>query len=424
MAQYPSGTPNFTTKINGDVIQPNHINDLQAEINAIGNALLAGIPHALVPDLTNTRDLGTATKKWRDLHAAGTLHASAGDFSGSVNVVGNITAGGNIQAGTVSGSFVGDASGLVGVPAGDKALSQLTDVSIISPTTGQVLTWNSTLGKWENQASAGGGGGVSLPVGSMTMFAGPAIPSGWLLCDGQAVSRTTYIDLFNVIGGYYGAGDGSTTFNVPNLTQRFPIGVSAATPLANAGGQWDHAHAVPAHYHLPGSLAVAAHSHDGGTLTVGSHTHSAGSYSIASHSHTLSAGTVSTVGSHDHYVNQHTHTFSGQTATKTGQSVGTGGFGDPAAAETSHTHAYSGTTANSSSSLRTDTNGGHSHTLSGSTGTAAPGLSGTSGASTAGLTGNTGSVAPAITGATDWAAAVGTDARNPPWIGLNFIIKT
>jgi len=64
------------------------------------------------------------------------------------------------------------------------------------------------------------GDGILKP-GFISDYAGPNIPPGWLICDGQAVSRTTYAALFNAIGGYWGAGDGSTTFNVPNLQNRF-----------------------------------------------------------------------------------------------------------------------------------------------------------------------------------------------------------
>ena len=51
-----------------------------------------------------------------------------------------------------------------------------------------------------------------------------SIPSGWLHCDGAAVSRNTYVDLFALIGTQYGVGDGSTTFNLPNFDDKFPVG--------------------------------------------------------------------------------------------------------------------------------------------------------------------------------------------------------
>lgn len=66
---------------------------------------------------------------------------------------------------------------------------------------------------------------IDTPVGTLKPYAGSSEPSGWLLCDGSAVSRTTYADLFAVISTTYGAGDGSTTFAVPDLRGRVPAGL-------------------------------------------------------------------------------------------------------------------------------------------------------------------------------------------------------
>lgn len=65
------------------------------------------------------------------------------------------------------------------------------------------------------------------PIGAMMDFAGPNAPSGWALCYGQAVSRTTYAALFALIGTTWGAGDGSTTFNLPDLRGRVSAGADA-----------------------------------------------------------------------------------------------------------------------------------------------------------------------------------------------------
>lgn len=72
-------------------------------------------------------------------------------------------------------------------------------------------------------------------TGMIFAFAGSTIPSGFLLCDGSKVSRTTYKKLFDVIGTTYGAGDGSTTFTLPNLIDRFLEGSSAAGKYRSAG---------------------------------------------------------------------------------------------------------------------------------------------------------------------------------------------
>ena len=73
-------------------------------------------------------------------------------------------------------------------------------------------------------------------VGTIKPWGKATAPDGYLLCDGSAVSRTTYADLFGVIGTTYGTGDNSTTFNVPDLQGKFPQGKSGTTNLATTGG--------------------------------------------------------------------------------------------------------------------------------------------------------------------------------------------
>ena len=67
----------------------------------------------------------------------------------------------------------------------------------------------------------------AVPSGVVAPFAGSSAPTGWLLCYGQAVSRTAYAALFTAIGTTFGSGDGSTTFNVPDLRGRAPFGVDS-----------------------------------------------------------------------------------------------------------------------------------------------------------------------------------------------------
>lgn len=69
--------------------------------------------------------------------------------------------------------------------------------------------------------------------GDIKLISYPSIPNAWLACDGAAVSRTTYAALFTVIGTMYGIGDGSTTFNVPNLISITPSGM---TYIIHVGG--------------------------------------------------------------------------------------------------------------------------------------------------------------------------------------------
>ena len=74
----------------------------------------------------------------------------------------------------------------------------------------------------------------SIPTGALMFFHATTPPEGWLLCNGQGVSRTTYANLFAVIGTKYGAGDGSTTFNLPNLHHRFLEGTTTTSEVGSS----------------------------------------------------------------------------------------------------------------------------------------------------------------------------------------------
>ena len=90
-------------------------------------------------------------------------------------------------------------------------------------------------------------GGFDVEVGTIVAYGGTTAPDGWLLCDGSAVSRSEYPRLFAVIGTAFGAGDGSTTFNLPDLQQRFPLGKGSSgtgSQLGETGGSIDHRHGL------------------------------------------------------------------------------------------------------------------------------------------------------------------------------------
>lgn len=99
-------------------------------------------------------------------------------------------------------------------------------------------------------------GGDTLPIGGIIAFASDTIPSGWLLCDGRAVSRTEYAELFKVIGTKHGSGNGSTTFNLPNPKGRTLVGKDSTdtdfNELGKTGGEKTHTLTVdemPSHKH-------------------------------------------------------------------------------------------------------------------------------------------------------------------------------
>lgn len=89
-------------------------------------------------------------------------------------------------------------------------------------------------------------------AGFIYPLATPVVPEGFLLCDGAAYSRTEYSELFAAIGTIYGTGDGSTTFNVPNLATRVPVGKGSGYALGATGGEEKHTLTVeemPSHHH-------------------------------------------------------------------------------------------------------------------------------------------------------------------------------
>ena len=73
-------------------------------------------------------------------------------------------------------------------------------------------------------------------TGTIVPWSDTTAPSGFLECNGQAISRTTYSALFAIVGTTYGSGNGSTTFNVPDLKNDVPLGRSNAKALASTGG--------------------------------------------------------------------------------------------------------------------------------------------------------------------------------------------
>lgn len=107
-----------------------------------------------------------------------------------------------------------------------------------------------------NVLESGNSGGGSLKIGTIIPYAGDTLPTGYLYCDGSAISRTTYSDLFSVIGTTYGNGNGTTTFNLPNLKGRVPVGYDSTQTefdnLGETGGEKTHQLVIteiPSHDH-------------------------------------------------------------------------------------------------------------------------------------------------------------------------------
>lgn len=161
------------------------------------------------------------------------------------------------------------------------ALVDIADTNMSSVATGNMIYRNASA-KWVNLAIGAEGkvlksvSGIpawadesAAPTGALMGWVTDTPPSGWLLCDGAAVSRATYAALFTVIGTTYGVGDGSTTFNVPNTKGRVLVGKDAAQTefdaLAETGGAKTHTLVtgeMPAHTHA-GDLYNASDEDNG-----------------------------------------------------------------------------------------------------------------------------------------------------------------
>jgi microcystin-dependent protein len=160
----------------------------------------------------------------------------------------------------------------------------------------------------------------AVPVGVVNPFAGATAPSGWLLCFGQAVSRTAYPVLFTTLSTTYGAGDGSTTFNLPDLRGRAIAGkddmggtaasrltatvLSAANTLGATGGAQTHTltsaqSGVPAHGHSASSNTTGAHGHTYVQPYNTSGTSAAGGYAYIFYDR---AATTESAGAHSHTI--------------------------------------------------------------------------------------------------------------------------
>ena len=104
-----------------------------------------------------------------------------------------------------------------------------------------------------------------IPSGTIVPWSDSSVPTGFLECDGAAVSRSTYATLFGIIGTTYGAGNGSTTFNVPDLQDNVAVSKSGTKNLGSTGG----ANTVASTGNVGGSTANASLS----TAQLASHTH-------------------------------------------------------------------------------------------------------------------------------------------------------
>ena len=181
--------------------------------------------------------------------------------SGSLIVSGNTSLGTVVISGTLSSGSI---------RTSNLTTSNITTSNIIATnvTNGTMNASDITTGNINITGSLYQNGVAysSLPPGFIMQYATSTPPSGWLLCDGSAISRSTYSALFAIINTTYGSGNGTTTFNVPDLRGRVPVGYGQGSGLTNrtmasTGGEEthtlttsempSHSHSIndPGHYH-------------------------------------------------------------------------------------------------------------------------------------------------------------------------------
>jgi microcystin-dependent protein len=183
---------------------------------------------------------------------------------------------------TSAGTGVTLANGFTQLMYCDGTNVVLASVPINSTNGNVAIAGNATVGG--NLAVTGNitvAGGDIIQPGVIWEYGGAAAPTGWLLCNGAAVSRTTYAALFAIIGTTYGSGDGSTTFNVPDRRDRVGVGAGSSYSRGQTGGAVTATTSTDgAHNHTgnTGGTAITtaqmpSHTHTGTTNTAGAHTH-------------------------------------------------------------------------------------------------------------------------------------------------------
>ena len=125
---------------------------------------------------------------------------------------------------------------------------------------GEITTDTSDYASIRMHDGSTAGGIKVLPSGMICMHGAAAAPSGWLLCEGSSVSRTTYSELFAVIGTTYGVGDGSTTFTLPDFQDRAPYGASTFSLGSKTAGEIDGSAQNSSGTGTTGSGGPATHS--------------------------------------------------------------------------------------------------------------------------------------------------------------------
>lgn len=195
-------------------------------LRTTGNKSVSFSNSSLVTSDSGVTSLGSSSNKFKDLH-----------LSGDASIGGDITLSGNITLSTSQATVDG------------------VDLSALKAEFDALKTKV----------------GALIPIGTIVLWSTSSVAdNNWLVCDGSAVSRASYSVLFGIIGTAYGSGDGSTTFNLPDLRRRVPVGKGTSDSIGTSDGLTEgsralsHTHTAPEHTH-----SLSDHTH-----TVAGHKHS------------------------------------------------------------------------------------------------------------------------------------------------------
>jgi microcystin-dependent protein len=314
--------------------------DAQGRIITAANATPSIDTTQLTGTITNAQLAGSITTG----KITGLATSATTDATNASNITSGTLPAGRLPTGVITAGSTGGVNAIPVVTV--DTTGRVTGLSTVTPSipTSQLT---GTVGYAQLSADVTT---TITPTGVIHMWPTGTAPTGFLLCDGTSVSRTTYNTLYVLIGTTFGAGNGSTTFNLPNYVNRFPIGAGSTAALGAVGGSADAIVVSHTHTFSGTTAADGAHSH---TITDPGHKHTT---SVDNHmlfdgngSQTIAYGGPGSYPSQTFTMNNNT----------TGITINT---------STTHTHAYSGTTAS--------------------------------------------------------VGASGTNANLPPYLGINFIIKT
>jgi len=293
--------------------------------DASGNFSAGTITAALTGNVTGNASTATTLATGRTIALTGDVTYTSPSFNGSANVT---------AAATIANNAV--------------TTAKIADANV---TTAKIADGNVTLAKLIAAVQE-----ALVPIGGIVPFGRTTAPAGWLACDGQPVNRIgTYAALFAAIGTTWGVGNGSTTFNVPDLQDRYLRHAGATFSGAIGTTQSDE---VKSHAHTASTNSTGAHTHtvSGTAASDGAHTHTASTNSTGAHTHTFKAQSLASAAGGGYALANNNDNF-GSNLTGLNNAINSAGNHSHTVTVNSggaHTHSVSGTAASAAD---------HSHTV-------------------------------------------------------------